>query len=157
MTFGAEFWVGTAFFIFMGILAFAGVHKKILAGLDARGTKIATQLAEADRLRNEAAALLKTYEDKRKAAEKDAEAIVAAAKAEAERLEVEAKAKLEDFVKRRTAQAEMKIAQAEAQATADVRAAAVEIATKAAGSILAASKPEAAFDAGLEQVKAQLN
>lgn len=157
MTFGAEFWVGASFFIFMGILAFAGVHKKILGGLDARGAKIAAQLAEADRLRNEAAALLKTYEDKRKAAEKDAEAIVAAAKEEAARLELEAKAKLEDFVKRRTAQAEMKIAQAEAQATADVRAAAVDIATKAAGAILADSPPEAAFDAGLAQVKAQLN
>jgi len=115
------------------------------------------QLAEADRLRNEAAALLKSYEDKRKAAEKDAEAIVAAAKDEAARLELEAKAKLEEFVKRRTAQAEQKIAQAEAQATADVRAAAVELATKAAGSILASAKPEAAFEAGLAQVKAQLN
>lgn len=154
---GAEFWVAVSFFIFVGILAFAGVPKKILAALDARGTKIAAQLAEADRLRNEAAALLKSYEDKRKAAEKDAEAIVAAASAEAQRLEAEAKAKLEDFVKRRTAQAEQKIAQAEAQATADVRAAAVDMATKAASSILASAKPEAAFEAGLAQIKAQLN
>lgn len=154
---GAEFWVAVSFFIFIGILAFAGVPKKILGALDARGAKIAAQLAEADRLRNEAAALLKSYEDKRKAAEKDAEAIVAAAKDEAARLELEAKAKLEEFVKRRTAQAEQKIAQAEAQATADVRAAAVELATKAAGSILASAKPEAAFEAGLAQVKAQLN
>lgn len=154
---GAEFWVGAAFFIFLGILAFMGVPKKILAGIDARGAKVAAQLAEADRLRNEAAALLKSYEAKRAAAEKDAEAIVAAAKEEAARLEVEAKAKLEDFVKRRTAQAEMKIAQAEAQATAEVRAAAVDLATKAAGSILAGGKVEDAFDAGLAQVKAQLN
>lgn len=157
MSFGAEFWVGVSFFIFIGLMLVMGVHKKILSGLDARGAKIAAQLAEADRLRNEAAALLKSYEDKRKAAEKDAEAIVAAAKDEAQRLEAEAKAKLEDFVKRRTAQAELKIAQAEAQATADVRAAAVDIATKAAGTLLSGAKPEAAFEAGLEQVKAQLN
>lgn len=155
--FGPEFWVGAAFFIFLGILAWQGVPKKILASIDARGEKIAAQLGEAERLRNEAAALLKTYEAKRAQAEKDAAEIVAAAKAEATRLEAEAKTKLEEFVKRRTAQAEMKIQQAEAQATAEVRSAAVDLATKAAASILAAGKADDAFSAGLAEVKAQLN
>jgi F-type H+-transporting ATPase subunit b len=155
--FGAEFWVGAAFFIFLGILAYMGVHKKLIAGIDARGQKIAAQLGEAERLRNEAAALLKTYEAKRVVAEKEAADIVAAAKEEAKRLEADAKLKLEDFVKRRTAQAEMKISQAEAQATAEVRSAAVDLATKAAASILSASKGDDAFTAGLAEVKAKLN
>lgn len=155
--FGAEFWVGAAFFIFLGILAYMGVHKKLLAGIDARGEKIAAQLAESERLRKEAADLLASYEAKRVAAEKEAEEIVAAAKDEAKRVEAEAKAKLDDFVKRRTAQAELKIAQAEAQATADVRNAAVDVATKAAASILGAGKGDDAFADGLKQVKAQLN
>lgn len=155
--FGAEFWVGAAFFIFLGILTYMGVHKKLLAGIDARGQKIAAQLGEAERLRNEAAALLKTYEAKRAAAEKEAADIVAAAKDEAKRLEVDAKLKLEDFVKRRTAQAEMKISQAEAQATAEVRSAAVDLATKAAASILGTAKGDDAFTAGLAEVKAKLN
>lgn len=157
MFFSAEFWVAVSFFCFLGILAHFGVHRKILAGLDARGAKIAGQLAEAERLRNEAADLLKSYEAKRIAAEKEAEAIVAAAKSEALRLEAEAKAKLDDFVKRRTAQADMKIAQAESQAVAEVRMAAADLATKAAASILAASGGEAAFADGLKQVKSQLN
>jgi F-type H+-transporting ATPase subunit b len=152
-----EFWVGVSFFVFLAILAYFGAHKKILSGLDARGEKIAAQLNEADRLRTEAAALLKSYEAKRVAAEKDAAAIVEAAKAEAVRMEAEAKAKLEDFVKRRTAQAELKIAQAEAQATADVRAAASETAIKAASELLGAAKGDDAFLAGLTEVKAQLN
>jgi F-type H+-transporting ATPase subunit b len=155
--FGAEFWVGTAFFIFMGILGFLGVHKTILKGLDSRGEKIAEQLGEAERLRKEAAELLKSFEAKRVAAEKEAEGIVAAAKDEAKRLEAEAKIKLDEFVKRRSAQAEMKIAQAEAQASAEVRAAAAALATKAASSILAASQGDEAFAAGLAQVKSQLN
>lgn len=155
--FGAEFWVGAAFFIFLGLLAYLGVHKKLVAGIDARGERIAAQLGEAERLRNEAAALLKTYEAKRVQAEKDAAEIVAAAKEEAKRLEADAKVKLEDFVKRRTAQAEMKIGQAEAQATAEVRGAAVELATKAAASILGAAKGDDAFTAGLAEVKAKLN
>ena len=155
--FGAEFWVGAAFFIFLGILAYMGVHKKLIAGIDARGEKIAAQLAESERLRKEAADLLASYEAKRVAAEKEAADIVAAAKDEAKRVEIEAKAKLDDFVKRRTAQAELKIAQAEAQATADVRNAAVDVATKAAAAILGAGKGDDAFEAGLKQVKAQLN
>lgn len=153
----AELWVAVAFFVFMGILAYAGVPRMILKGLDARGEKIAAQLNEAERLRKEAAELLKSYEVKRVAAEKEAEAIVAAAKEEAARLEAEAKAKLEDFVKRRTAQAELKISQAEAQATADVRSAAVELATKAAATILGSGKGDDALAAGIAEVKARLN
>lgn len=153
----AEFWVAVSFFIFMGILAYAGVHRKILAALDARGEKIAAQLGEAERLRKEAADLLKTYEAKRKAADKEAEDIVSAAKAEAKRLEADAKVKLDDFIKRRTAQAEMKIQQAETQATAEVRAAAVDLATKAAASILGSGKGDDAFAAGLAEVKSKLN
>lgn len=151
------FWTGVALLIFLGILFYYGVHKLIISGLDARGEKIANQLAEAERLRNEAAALLKSYEDKRKVAEKDAADLIEAAKAEAVRVEAEAKAKLDEFVKRRTAQAELKIAQAEQQAAADVRKAAAELAVKAASGILGAAKGDDAFAEGLKQVKTQLN
>jgi F-type H+-transporting ATPase subunit b len=153
----AEFWVAASFFIFMGILGYFGVHKKILDALDARGAKIKAQLDEATKLRNEAAALLKSYEAKRIAAEKEAAEIVASAQEEAKRLEADAKAKLDEFVKRRTQQAEMKIQQAEVQATAEVRAAAVDLATKASAQILSAAKGDDAFVSGLEQVKKQLN
>lgn len=153
----ASFFTALALVIFLGLVFAAGGFKMIIGGLDARGAKVAAQLAEAERLRKEAADLLKSYETKRAAAEKDAADIVEAAKAEALRVEAEAKAKLEDFVKRRTAQAEFKIAQAEAQATADVKNAAADLAVKAASGILAASKGDDAFAAGLAQVKAQLN
>jgi F-type H+-transporting ATPase subunit b len=151
------FWTGVALLIFLGILFKFGVHKLIVSGLDARGEKVANQLAEAERLRNEAAALLKSYEEKRKVAEKEAADLVEAAKAEAKRVEAEARTKLDEFVKRRTAQAELKIAQAEQQASADVRKAAAELAVKAASGILGAAKGDDAFAEGLKQVKSQLN
>ncbi|MBN8532919.1 MAG: ATP F0F1 synthase subunit B [Rhizobiales bacterium] len=151
------FWTGVALLIFFAILFKFGVHKLIVSGLDARGERVANQLAEAERLRNEAAALLKSYEEKRKAAEKEAADLVEAAKAEAKRVEAEAKTKLDEFVKRRTAQAELKIAQAEQQAAADVRKAAAELAVKAASGILGAAKGDDAFAEGLKQVKSQLN
>ena len=155
------FWVGVAFFIFIGILAYFGVPKAIVAALDSRGEKVAQELAEARRLRVEAEKLLAEYEAKRKAAESEAAGIVAAANEEAKRLAAEAEAKLSDFVTRRTKSAEDKIALAESQAEAEVRAAAAEAATRAAEVIIRAQvggkTGDALFAAGLSEVKAKLN
>ena len=132
----AELWVAVAFAIFLAVLAKLGVHRMILAALDARSARIKTELDEARRVRDEAQALLAAYQRKRAEADREADAILVAAKEEAERLAAEAKAKVEEFVVRRTKMAETKIAQAEAQALADVRAAAAEAAIAAAEKIL---------------------
>src|SRR5205807_4357583 len=87
-------------------------------------------------LKEEAAALLAEYRRKQQTAEREAAQIVAGAKAEADRLAVEARTRMDEFVARRTKMAETKIAQAEAQALADVRAAAAEAAVAAAEKIL---------------------
>ena len=126
----AEFWVGVAFVIFWGILFYYGVPQRVLS-LDSRGRRVADELAEANRLRMEAEALLREFETKRAAAEREAAEIVSNARDEAERLARETQEKMADFVKRRTATAETKIAQAEAQAAAEVRAAAVDAAVRA--------------------------
>jgi len=155
------FWVAVALVIFLALLAKFGVHKKLVAGLDARGEKVAQELAEARRLRQDAEKLLAEYEAKRKAAETEAAGIIASAKEEATRLAAEAEAKLAEFVTRRTKSAEDKIAQAEIQAEAEVRAAAAEAATRAAEIILRSQMGgkagDAAFSTGLQEVKAKLN
>ena len=73
----------------------------------------------------------------------------------------EARAKMEDFVARRTKMAETKIGQAEAQALADVRAAAADAAVAAAETILRdTAKGKVAEDLiarGIADVKAKLN
>ena len=134
--FEAEFWVAVAFVIFLGVLAYVGVHRKIFDALDQRSARIKAELDEASRLRDEAEQLLRTYQRKQREAEQEAAGIIAGAKVEAERLAVEAKAKMEEFLARRTKMAETKITQAEAQALADVRAAAAEAAVAAAEKIL---------------------
>jgi F-type H+-transporting ATPase subunit b len=155
------FWVGVALVIFLAILVKFGVPGAIVKALDSRGEKVAQELAEARRLRQEAEKLLAEYDAKRKAAEAEAAEIVSSANDEAKRLAAEAEAKLADFVARRTKAAEEKIAQAESQAEAEVRAAAAEAATKAAETILRGQMTgkagEAAFAAGLTEVKAKLN
>jgi F-type H+-transporting ATPase subunit b len=133
----AEFWVLLGFIVFIGLMLFVGVHRKIAQSLDERAERIKAEIDEARRLHDEAAQLLADYQRRRQDAEHEAQDIIAGAKAEAERLAVEAKAKVEEFVARRTKMAELKIAQAEAQAAADVRSAAAEAAVAAAEKILA--------------------
>ena len=159
--FEAEFWVAVAFLLFVLVLFYVGAHKKILEALDSRAAGIKADLDEARRLRDEAQKLLAEYKRKQSEAENEAAAIVSEAKAEAERVAAEAKAKVEDFVARRTKMAETKIGQAEAQALADVRAAAAEAAVAAAEKILTVSaKGKVAEDLisrGIADVKAKLN
>ena len=127
-----ETWVAVAFVILMGVLVYTGAFNALLGGLDSRRNKIQAELNEARRLKEEAWALLAAYQQKQQEAEQEAAGILEGAKAEAERLAVEAKAKMEEFVVRRTKMAETKIAQAEVQALADVRAAAADAAVAAA-------------------------
>ena len=131
-----EFWVAVAFVILMGLFAYMGVHRTILTTLDHRSERIRSELEDAQRLKQDAAKLLAEYKARRATAEREAADIVASAKTEAERIAAEAKAKMEDFVARRTKTAESKIALAEAQALADVRAAAADAAVAAASTVL---------------------
>ena len=134
--FNPEFFVALGFAAFVGVLIYVGAHKRLNASLDARAQKIKDELAEAVRLRKEAADILASFEKKRVEAEKEAAAIVEQAHAEAEMLAKESEERLADYVKRRTAQAETKIANAETQALAEVRAAAADAAAAAAETIL---------------------
>ena len=156
-----EFWVAVAFVILMGVFAYAGVHKTVLKALDHRSERIKAELDDARRLKDEAAKVLAEYQTRRATAEREAEDIVAGAKAEAERIATEAKAKMEDFVARRTKAAESKIALAEAQALADVRAAAADAAVSAASRLLSQTvKGQVADDLltkGIAEVRQKLN
>jgi F-type H+-transporting ATPase subunit b len=159
--FEAEFWVAIAFVIFVGVLGYFQAHKRLVKSIDDRRERIKAELDEARRLKAEAEALLATYRRKQQEAEREAQTIVASAKAEAERLATEAEAKLEDFVARRTKMAESKIAQAEAQALADVRSVAAGVAVAAAQTILTHTVKDKVADdllaKGIADFKAKLN
>src|SRR6059058_3286542 len=156
-----EFWVAVAFLILLGVFAYVGVHRTVLTALDHRRDRIKAELDDARRLKDEAAKVLAEYKARHASAEREAQEIVGNARAEAERIASEAKAKMEDFVARRTKTAESKIALAEAQALADVRAAAAEAAVAAASRVLSQSvKGQVADDLltkGIAEVKAKLN
>ena len=136
MHFDAEFFVALGFVLFVLLLAYLGVHKRLTKALDDRAARVGHELAEAKKLHDEAAAVLDTFKRKAAAAEAEAAAIVAQARREAEVLAKEAEARMAEFVARRTKQAETKIAMAESQAAADVRAAAADAAVTAATRVL---------------------
>src|ERR1700722_8082570 len=127
----AEFWVAVAFVVFLGVLGYFGVHEMMVKFVDQRRDRIKAELDEALRLKEEAQALLAQFQRKQREAVAEAAAITAGPPAEAERMMAEAKAKMEEFIARRSKMAETKIAQAEAQALSDVRAAAAEAAVSA--------------------------
>ncbi|HWJ89216.1 MAG TPA: ATP F0F1 synthase subunit B [Pelagibacterium sp.] len=160
MEFDATFWAFIALLIFFGIVVYFKVPGMIAKILDDRIAKIEADLEEARRLREDAQALLAEYERKRKAAEGEAEEIVAAAREEAERMTAEAEAALEDMVARRTKAVEDKIAQAEAQAVAEVQARSADVAIEAARLLLADQVKEngaALVDQSIKDVASQLN
>jgi F-type H+-transporting ATPase subunit b len=156
-----EFWVAIAFLMFLGVIVYAGAHNKLTEALDHRSARIKAELDEARRLRDEAGQLLADYQRKQGEAQREADAIVADAKAEAGRVAAEARVKMEEFVARRTKLAEAKIGQAEAQALADVRAAAADAAVLAAEKILRDTAKGPVADGliaqGIADVNAKLN
>src|SRR3954449_9620275 len=161
MFYEPETWVAVAFFILMALFAYIGIHKTVLKALDHRAERIKAELDDARRLKDEAAKLLAEYQARRASAEREAEGIISGARAEAERIAAEAKTKLEDFVARRTKTAEGKIALAEAQALADVRAAAADAAVAAASTVLSQSVKGPVGDdllaKGIAEVRQKLN
>ena len=158
---GAEEYVLFGFILFVLLLLYLGVHTKVTGALDARIDKVKTELAEAEQLRAEAAAVLEDYKRKAAQAERDAVAIVEQAKAEAAAIAQENEARIADFVTRRTKQAEQKISMAEAQATSEVRAAAADAAARAAERVLSQDvKGAAASDLlakSIAEMKQRLN
>jgi F-type H+-transporting ATPase subunit b len=156
----AHFWVGVALVVFIGVLVLAGVHKFAWKALGDAGAKVQAQLAEAEDLRAEAQRLLDNIKVEREAAEKHAAEMLANAEEQAQRLQVEANAKLAEQIERRGQLAERRIATAEAQATADVKAAAAELAAQMAETVLAGriagAKTDPLIDAAISQLAGKL-
>jgi F-type H+-transporting ATPase subunit b len=152
----AHFWIFIALAVLIAILWRAKVPGMAVKALDDAGAKVQAQLDEAQRLREEAEALLAQIKTRREEAERAAAEMLKAAEEDAARLRVEAAEKLEEDIQRREALAERKIAVAEAQAATEVKSAAAELAAQTAEAVLAAriaaAKSDPLIDAGLKDL-----
>ncbi|GGD07770.1 F0F1 ATP synthase subunit B [Aureimonas glaciei] len=155
------FWALIGLIIFFAIVAYFKVPGMINKALDARSARIRRELDEARALKEEAKQQLAEYQRRRREAEVEAKDIVAGAEREAAALLQDAKAKSEEYVARRTAMAEQKIAQAENDAIAAVRSSAVDIAVAAAAKILgernASDGNAGLIDQSIGEVRSRLN
>lgn len=156
-----NFIVLVAFLIFVGVLLYVKLPAKLGGMLDARAAQIKSELDEARALKEEAKAVLASYERKKKEVSEQADRIVAKAKEEALAAAAEAKADLKAAIARRLQTAEERIASAEAAAIREVREKAVSVAIAAAGDILAkqmtADRAAAEIDAAIAAVGSKLH
>lgn len=154
-------WVFLALCIIIGAAIWKGIHKVMAKALDDRAAAISKELDDAKTLHEEAQALLASYQRKQAEAEELAKSIVEQARKDAESMAKQAREDLKERLARRAEQAEAKIANAEKQAMADVKARAVEIASKAAEAIIRdqfkAADHNALIKDGISQMSKILN
>jgi len=159
--FEPEFWVAVSFFIFVGLVLYLGVHKKIAAALDNRAAQIKKELEEARHLREAAEKVLADYKRKEGDVAKEAQEIISLAGKEAEILAEETRRSMKEHFERRMKLAEDKIARAEAEALREVRNAAADAAVIAAQTLIAkVLTPETAdklVKQGIDALKSRVN
>lgn len=156
-----NFVVLIAFTVFIGVLLYFRVPAMIGGMLDKRAETIRAELAEARALREEAQALLASYERKQKEVAAQADRIVANAKDEATKAAAQAKEDIKTSVARRIATAKEQITSAQDAAMREVRDRAVTVAIAAAQDVIAAQMTAAQgnklIDDAIKAVEAKLH
>lgn len=156
-----NFIVLLAFILFVLVLVYFKVPGMMGKMLDKRADDIQSELNEAKTLREEAQALLASYERKQKEVQDQANRIVAHAKEEAVLAAEQAKAELVKTIARRVKAAEEQIGSAEAAAIRDVRNQAIAISIGAANDVIAkqmtATDGNKLIDAAIVEVDAKMH
>ena len=159
--YNTNFVVTIAFVCFVSVVLYLGVPKMLAKMLDARADGIRAELEEARSLREEAKALLASYEKKQTEVQAQADRILEAARVEAAAAAEQAKAVIVTSVARRLVAAEEQIASAEAAAVKEVRDQAIVVAVGAARDIIAsqmtAADGNSLIDDAIAQVGAKLH
>ncbi|MAJ08777.1 ATPase [Ponticaulis sp.] len=153
-------WAFLTLIIFLLLVWRLGAFKAIGSALDSRADEIQRELDSAQKLREEASAMLKEAERRQQEAADQADAIVRQAEADAKAMLVLADKDLTEMVARREAQVEARIARAEEEATRAVKRVAADAATRAAADLVRSNADKTSgadtFTAALGQVKSAL-
>ena len=154
--YNTNFVVTIAFVCFVSVVLYLGVPKMLAKMLDARADGIRAELEEARSLREEAKALLASYEKKQTEVQAQADRILEAARVEAAAAAEQAKADIVTSVARRLVAAEEQIASAEAAAVKEVRDKAIVVAVGAARDIIASQMTAADGNSLIDDASAQV-
>lgn len=135
MVLDAAFWVAVSFVVFIA-LVFKPVGRILATMLDDRAARIKNELGEALRLKEEAQALLASYQRKQKEVLEEAENILIEAEAEAHRIAHHAERGLDEALNKRIELAMQKIATYEATVIQDVKNRAIDVAIQTVRAII---------------------
>jgi len=150
-----EFWVAVAFAGFL-LLAARPISRMFCKMLDARSAQIASELAEARRLREEAQDVLAACQKRQRESLQEAEAILSGAKKEAEIMVAQAETQLKTALEKRKKLAIDKIAQAESKALQEVQNHVVDIAVSVARTIIIGHLARTGDEETVKQAAAEL-
>jgi len=156
MEFGATFFVAVSFVIFVA-LAFKPVGKFLTGALDERARKIKDELGEALRLKEEAQALLASYQRKQREVADQSEQILAEAEKEAERILKDSSRELEEALNKRVDVAMQKIANYEAAVIQQVKNNSIDIAISTVRSVIMENLTKDAADDLIGQAVTDIN
>ena len=160
MTLDATFWVTISFFIFLGILVYFKIPKKIKESLEQNIYNIKTQISEAEKLKDDAKNILAEHEKKISNSKSEVKEMINRANEEAEKNVIKNNEAFHNFMENRKKNAEERIKQLKNQAEKDIKNASVKIAIESVEKLiknsLDKSKLDKIYNSSIEETKLAL-
>ena len=160
MTLDATFWVTISFFIFLGILIYFKIPQKIKGSLEQNILNIKNEIAEAEKLKEDAKNILAEHERKISNSKNEVKEMINQANEEAEKNVIKTNEMFHNFMENRKKSAEERIRQLKNQAEKDIKNASVKIAIESVEKLiknsLDKSKLDKIYSSSIEETKLAL-
>tara|TARA_B100000965_G_C19371856_1_gene660680 strand:+ start:258 stop:755 length:498 start_codon:yes stop_codon:yes gene_type:complete len=160
MTIDATFWVAVSFILFIGLLVYFKIPKKVNEILNKLIRDIKNEIDESEKLRKEAKILLDNSQAKLDSASNETKKIIDQAKKDSEKLVIEMNEKFHKSAEIKKKLAETKISQMKEAAIKEIKDTSIRIAVNSVKKIITKSvdknKLETIFEKDLEEAKNEL-
>ena len=160
MIIDATFWVAVSFILFIGLLVYFKIPKKVNEILNKLITDIKNEIDESEKLRKEAKILLDNSRAKLDGASNETKKIIDQAKKDSEKLVIEMNEKFHKSAEIKKKLAETKISQMKDAAIKEIKDTSIRIAVNSVKKIITKSvdknKLETIFEKDLEEAKTEL-
>ena len=160
MTLDATFWVTISFLIFLGILIYFKIPKKIKQTLEQNISNIKNQIIEAEKLKEDAKNILTEHEKKISNSKNEVLKMINIANEEAEKNVIRTNNEFHNLMENKKKNAEERIKQLKSQAVKDIKNASVKIAIESVEKLiknsLDKSKLDKIYTSSIEETKLAL-
>tara|TARA_X000001036_G_scaffold136152_1_gene128918 strand:+ start:630 stop:1127 length:498 start_codon:yes stop_codon:yes gene_type:complete len=146
MTIDATFWVAISFFIFIGILMYFKIPRKVNNVLEESISNIKNQINEAEKLKEEAKNILSENEKKISNSKAEVKSMINKANEDSEKNIIKTNEEFHNLMDNRKKNAEERIKQMKNQALKDIKNASVKIAIESVENLLKNSIDKSKLD-----------